>query len=107
MGRINELEARLNKNSRNSSKPPGSDGLAKPPRTQSLREPSSRNPGAQQGHEGKHLALIDNPNKILRCQTTHCRHCHGSLKNVVGAIERRQVFDLPPFDVFVTEYQSE
>ncbi|MBU0502105.1 MAG: transposase [Candidatus Margulisbacteria bacterium] len=46
-------------------------------------------------------------NKILRCQTTHCRHCHGSLKNVVGAIERRQVFDLPPFDVFVTEYQSE
>jgi len=66
--RINELEAKLNKNSRNSNKPPSSDGLGKPPRTQSLREPSFRPPGGQHGHPGKHLALVSNPNKIVRHQ---------------------------------------
>ncbi len=33
--KIAELEKRLNKNSSNSSKPPSSDGLSKPPRTSS------------------------------------------------------------------------
>ena len=104
---INNLEARLNKNSHNSSKPPSSDGLAKPPRTQSLREPSSRNPGAQPGHEGKHLALVNNPDEVIRHQTTHCQHCHHSLKDISGRVERRQVFDLPPVEVWVTEHQAE
>src|SRR3989339_797344 len=105
--RINELEAWLNKNSRNSSKPPSSDGLAKPPRTQSLREPSDRNPGAQPGHPGKHLALVDNPDEIIRRSVDHCQHCHQSLKDILGKIERRQVFDIPPLDISITEYQSE
>ena len=46
-GRVAELEARLGKNSRNSSKPPSSNGLGKPA-PQSLHEPSGRKPGKQQ-----------------------------------------------------------
>lgn len=105
--RINELEAQLNKNSRNSSKPPSSDGLAKPPRTQSLRNSSDRNVGGQPGHPGNHLAMVDDPDEIIRHSVDLCQQCHRSLKDVRGKIERRQVFDIPPFELLVTEHQAE
>ena|ERR1700733_59389 len=44
--RVHDLENRLSKNSSNSSKPPGSDGLKKKPK--SLRGKSDKKPGAQQ-----------------------------------------------------------
>jgi len=45
--RVSELEARLSKDSHNSSKPPSSDGLKK---TRSLHRPSE--PGGQVGYRG-------------------------------------------------------
>ncbi len=47
-GRVAELEVRLGKNSRNSSEPPSSEGWAKPA-PKSLRKPTGRKPGKQQG----------------------------------------------------------
>jgi hypothetical protein len=44
LARIAELEARLNMSSKNSSKPPSSDGLAKPA-PKSLRKKTGRGPG--------------------------------------------------------------
>ena len=45
--RIAELERQLGLNSSNSGKPPSSDGLKKPARVMSLREPSDRKPCGQ------------------------------------------------------------
>ena len=62
--RIAELEKRLNKNSSNSSKPPSSDGLGKPPRTTSLRENGKRSSGGQKGHKGETLKQIESPDIV-------------------------------------------
>ena len=59
--RIRELELRLNKNSSNSSKPPSSDGLSKPPKTTSLRESGKNKSGGQLGHKGETLKQIEMP----------------------------------------------
>jgi transposase len=103
--RVAELEARLGMNSRNSSKPPSSDGPAKPA-PKSLRGRSGRKPGGQAGHEGRTLQQVDDPDEVRRHEPACCRGCGRDLRRAAEAgLERRQVFDIPPIRVRVTEYQ--
>lgn len=104
--RVHELEGRLSKNSSNSSKPPGSDGLKRKPR--SLRKPSGKKPGGQQGHAGKGLAQVSNPDVIVTHTPSICTGCGSDLSNVGGTTaEKRQVFDIPPPKIDVTEHRVE
>jgi transposase len=105
--RIAELEARLNQNSRNSSRPPSSEGLGKPaPRSRSLRKKSGRKPGGQDGHAGTTLAPVAGPDREVRHEPGYCGRCGAALaRRPVTGVERRQVFDVPPVKVMVTEHQ--
>jgi len=106
--RIEELEGQLAKNSHNSHKPPGSDGPGEVRRTQSERVRSGKKAGGQQGHGGTTLKLVANPDRIVRHGVTHCATCRHSLEDVAPtAIERRQIIELPPLNVEVTEHQGE
>ncbi|HEV8555656.1 MAG TPA: IS66 family transposase [Actinophytocola sp.] len=103
--RVLELEAQLKTNSRNSSKPPSSDGLAKPA-PKSLRRKSGRKPGGQAGHPGSTLAQVADPDEVVRHEPGACGGCGAGLADAVQVgVERRQVFDLPPISVRVTEHQ--
>ena len=100
------LKRRLGMDSTNSSKPPSSDSPFTKPAPKSLRRKSGRKPGGQPGHPGSTLALVDNPNERKRHEPGPCAGCGASLADApeVG-VERRQVFDLPPMTVQVTEHQ--
>ncbi len=75
--KVKSLEERLNKNSKNSSKPPSSDGLKKP-ETKSLRKPSGKKPGAQDGHEGKGFKATKLPDQIIEHKPVQCDGCQLS-----------------------------
>ncbi|HEY8111240.1 MAG TPA: DUF6444 domain-containing protein [Actinomycetes bacterium] len=102
-----ELRRRLGLNSRNSSKPPSSDGPGKPaPR--SRRESWGRPPGKQPGEPGFTLRQVTEPDEVLVHIPQRCRGCGDSLADApVASVERRQVFDLPDVRLRVREHRLE
>ena len=105
--RVRHLEEQIAKNSRNSSKPPSSDGLSKP-KPRSLRPSSTRPTGGQPGHAGSTLRMVEKPDHKVRHAVERCKNCGCSLtEQAPERIERRQVFDLPEPKLVVTEHQSE
>ena len=104
---IQELRDQLAKNSQNSGKPPSSDGLKKP-RTRSLRKESGRRSGGQKGHQGHTLKMVEQPDQIQVYEASTCSHCATDLQSVEPCgYEKRQVFDVPPVRIEVTEHQAE
>jgi transposase len=102
---VADLAARVALNSRNSSKPPSSDGLAKPA-PKSLRGKSGRKPGRPKGQPGATMQLSEHPDKTVRHRPARCGCCGKSLKRAaVSAVERRQVIDIPPVKAVTTEHQ--
>jgi transposase len=103
--RIGELEARLGMTSKNSGRPPSSDGLAKPA-PKSLRGKTGRGPGRPKGQPGVTLRQVDVPDREITHEPGTCCGCGADLHDadVVG-VERRQVFDLPPVRIEVTEHR--
>jgi len=105
---IQSLRDQLAKDSHNSGKPPSSDGLKKPARPQNLRQKKGRRPGGQKGHSGHTLKLVENPQHIRVHAVSVCAQCAADLQQVKpSGHQRRQVFDVPPVQVEVTEHRVE
>ena len=122
--RIEELERRLGLNSKNSSKPPSSDGLTTEKRSQSLRKKSGQKSGGQkaeatprrrqaqgnapqEGYQGYTLEARIEPDKIINHQTpSSCHRCGWDMTEVKVIEQRkRQVFEIPKPKIEVTEHQ--
>lgn len=96
----------MGQNSGNSSKPPSSDSPFVKSAPQSLRRKSGRKPGGQQGYPGSTLARVTDPDGTLRHEPGPCAGCGADLADAPqGGVEQRQVFDLSPMRVRVTEHQ--
>jgi transposase len=104
--RLETLENQQSKNSRNSSKPPSGDGFGK--QTRSLRHKSERPSGGQAGHPGTTLEWSEVVDWVEEHPVEQCQGCNASLQDV--PVERhifRQVHDLPPLVLEVSEHRAE
>jgi transposase len=105
--RISELEAQLNSNSKNSHKPPSSDWPIKKPAFPRLKGAKR---GGKPGHKGNTLKMVDSEAadkhvlhgvKEVNCS---CGYCLAGVQEEALS-GRRQVFDLPPNRLEVTEHR--
>ena len=103
--RIKALEDRLLKNSSNSNKPPSSDW---PTKQRSLRGKSGKPCGGQKGHKGHNLKMVEVADSTTVHKVSTCSSCGSCLEDIAPAgYRKRQVFDLPPIKVEVTEHRAE
>ncbi len=100
--RIAELEARLNQNSSNSSRPPSAD----PPHVKPAppRPATGRRKGGQPGHP-RHIRPALPPDEVVELRADTCPHCHTALAGDDPRPLVHQVIEVPPIRPHVTEYR--
>ena len=103
--RVIALEAKLNTNSSNSSKPPSTDPPWKAPKKQTGT--GSNKKGGQPGHKGvaRELLPVEDVDDIVICKPAETCGCGGLITLNPTVFERKQVFELPVIRPHVTEFQ--
>lgn len=104
--RVAELEAKLGKDSTNSSKPPSAEH---PHAKQAKPKPKSpRQAGAQMGHTKHDRPLLPSEQcqEVVACVPPTCRRCGETLSGTDAEPLRHQVWELPEIKPIVTEYQQ-
>jgi transposase len=102
---VQDLKARLDQNSANSSRPPSTDPIGvkrKPP-----EPPSKKRRGGQKGHPRRMRPLVS-PERVASvtdCKPTTCRRCGHALSGEDAGPLRHQVAELPPIEPEVHEYR--
>ena len=110
--RIEELEAKLSKyetpdkNSGNSSTPPSKESMKDEAirRTKTLRKPTGRKPGGQNGHEGSTLKMTQAPDETEDVSANYCTKCGSSLEDCERILDYvTQVVSIPDLKPVVKE----
>ena len=100
--RVAELEARLNKNSKNSGKPPSTD---KKGTVKNSRISTGKASGGQPGHIGSTLKLNPAPDTIIKLTPKEVCECGGHIKALDGHSTRQQT-DIEPVKLVTIEYHA-
>jgi transposase len=106
-GRIAELEARLNRNSTNSSKPPSTDPPAVKAKRRPPVAPSGRKRGGQPGHPRHSRPLVppERLRHVVEIKPAHCGGCGSPIHGHDPDPLRHQVAEIPPVQPEVDEYR--
>jgi transposase len=108
--KVDELTARLNQDSSNSSKPPSSDPPWKQRTRRQRRERGKRKPGGQPGHKGHARELLppEQVDEFVDVQASLCPGCGEPLTegHRIGAPMRYQQAELPEVRCRVTEFRA-
>ncbi len=107
VAQVQDLQARLAKDSHHSSKPPASDPLGRK-RPRSQRRRSGKKPGGQLGHRGETRHLVALADEVVEHRPARCEACQIPLDETapVAGYERRQVQELPPVRLLVREHRA-
>jgi transposase len=104
--RVSALEGRLAQTSRNSHRPSGSEPFRKD--RSPLERAKGLATGGQKGHEGHRLEQVAQPDHRVVHPVCSCAHCGEDLSGIKSqGGSKRQVFELPPLQVEVTEHEGE
>lgn len=109
---ITQLKERLSKyenpekNSDNSSTPPSKERMKDEivRRTKTLRKPSGKKPGGQEGHKGHKLSCVSTPDEIIDDTPSYCTNCGESLADAERVLDYvTQVVSIPELKPIVKE----
>jgi len=107
--KILELEARLGKNSQNSSRPPSSDVPGTRPSKKSRRSRKRRKRGAQPGHPGHFPPIPEHVDQTHEHRPKTCSSCQADLADAppFGMPTIHIVFELPPIKPIIHAHQCQ
>ena len=108
--KIEALQAQLNKSSKNSHKPPSSDTPKQRSERKNKRKTKNKSgnkPGGQKGHKGSHRQMLaqQDVDHFVDCIPSTCQGCHQPLSGADDKPRIHQVWEIPPIDIQVTQYQ--
>lgn len=97
--RVEELEAKLNRDSSNSHKPPSSDQSFK----KKTEKTGKSKAGAKKGHKGHRQALLD-PTEVRELRPETCSRCGSTDFGEIFPYYTHQVIELPEISPDVTHF---